>query len=111
MFYTNTLNSLFDDFFSVPTRQSSSTRYNDGVVQIALPGFSKEDLNIEIEGRNLIISAHISSDEETSFRQSFTKVYTLGNNVDPDVIDAKMENGVLTLDLSCAVKTKQIAIS
>lgn len=110
MFYTNTLNSLFDDFFTVPTRQSSSTRYNDGVVQIALPGFSKEDINIQVEGRNLIISADIPTNEETSFRQSFVKTYALGNNVDADVIDAKMENGVLTLDMSCAVKTKQILI-
>ena len=110
MFYSNTLNSMFDDFFTVPTRQSSSTRYNDGVVQIALPGFSKEDINIQVEGRNLIISADIPIDQENSFRQSFTKAYTLGNNIDVDVIDATMENGVLTLDMSCAVKTKQILI-
>lgn len=110
MFYTNTLNSMFDDLFTVPTRQGSSTRYNDGTVQIALPGFSKKDINIEVEGRNLIISANIPIDEETSFRQSFAKTYNLGNNVDADVIDAKMENGVLTLDMSCAIKTKQIII-
>ena len=101
---------MFDDFFTVPTRQSSSTRYNDGVVQIALPGFSKEDINIQVEGRNLIISADIPMDQENSFRRSFTKAYTLGNNIDVDVIDATMENGVLTLDMSCAVKTKQILI-
>jgi HSP20 family protein len=111
MFYTSTLNSMFDDFFTTPARQSSSIRYNDGVVQIALPGFSKEDINIEVDGRNLIISANIPVEEETGFRYSFTKVYTLGEKVDADVIDAKMENGVLTLDMSCTIKTKQIAIS
>lgn len=110
MFYTNTLNSLFDDFFTVPTRQSSSTHYNGDVVQIALPGFSKEDINIEVEGRNLIISAEIPTNEETSFRHSFVKTYVLGNNVDADVINAKMENGVLTLDMTSAIKTKQILI-
>ena len=110
MFYTNTLNSLFERLLYCTNSSELVVDLIDDVVQIALPGFSKEDINIQVEGRNLIISADIPTNEETSFRHSFVKTYTLGNNVDADVIDAKMENGVLTLDMSCAVKTKQILI-
>lgn len=99
------------NFFTRPVRPNSSNYEKDNMIQIALPGFSKEDINIQVEGRNLIISADIPTNEETSFRHSFVKTYTLGNNVDVDNIDAKMENGVLTLDMSCAVKTKQITIN
>lgn len=104
----NTL-SLFDKIFNEPLSQlndltvsnyGTPTITSDGdtyEVELALPGFSKKEVSVEIEGRNLVISAEVSEDKETSYRRSFKKVYFLPADVDTDVISTKMEHGVLQI--------------
>ena len=106
--YTLNINRMFDNFFN----EERSTRVsNDGErIYLALPGFSKKDVNVEVEGRKLVISAEVSEDNETAYRRSFKKVYFLPSDVDTDVISAKMENGVLQILFGKAETAKKIKI-
>jgi HSP20 family protein len=59
-----------------------------------VPGLSKEQLVIGIEGRILRIRA------KDDAPRSFSTTYKLGSPVDTSKSEAKLENGVLTLKLT-----------
>lgn len=117
----NTL-SLFDRMFNDPLSQLNDlTISNYGTpkftstgdtyeVELALPGFSKKDVNVEVEGRKLVISAEVSEDKETYYRQSFKKVYFLPADVDSDVVTATMTDGVLKILFGKNETAKKIKI-
>lgn len=110
MFYTSTLNQMIDDFFKTETGVSRVPIHQDDAIHIPLPGYRKQDIEIDIEGRNLIISAEINPDDETYFRRSFAKTYVIGSYINPDSIQAQMEDGILTLNLESARVTKKITV-
>jgi len=110
-----TLESFLNDFFGNKTINKSVSNnvnvsetdksYN---LELALPGFTKEDINIEIKDDSLIISSVVESKneikEENYIKQSFSKSsfernFYLGDNIDLDNINAKMENGILYVSL------------
>jgi len=86
-----------------------------------LPGIKKEDVNIEIHEQELTISGERkeSSSEnkltyhltETSYG-NFSRAFTLPKNVDTDKVKAKVEDGVLLLNIPkiAAEKPKQIQV-
>lgn len=95
----------------------------DYEVEVAAPGFKKDDFSISCERGVLSISAHTEKEEEEKKKnytrrefssQSFTKSFTLPENVDSDHIGAKYQDGVLHLTLQKLEKElppkKEIAI-
>ena len=84
-------------------------------IELAQAGMTKEGLKVSVENENeLTISIEKKNEQnaqddkqatkKTYLRrefstESFTKVFILPEDVDVDKISAKMENGVLTLDL------------
>jgi HSP20 family protein len=89
-------------------------------VKMEMPGIVKENLDIVIDDDELKITAESSPEENTGnlkyaeFRaKDFSRTFRVGNDVDRNRIDAKLENGILTLTLhkSEAVKPKKIAIN
>ncbi len=123
--FSNQLPSLFDrmfegDLFDWSNRHFSNTSTSlpmvnikesaDGFeVEMAAPGYSKNDFNIEINGDVLNISSEKAVENETkegeqftrreySF-QSFNRSFTLPNSADGDKIAAKYENGVLKVGI------------
>lgn len=120
----NEVNRLFDEFF--PTRvgeEGESDRFSKGlwrprvdlsetddeyVVSMDLPGLSKDDVNVTLEGNTLNISGERKVQHEAqegSYRRMersygrFYRSFTLGDNVDPNEIHAEHENGVLTVHI------------
>jgi len=89
-------------------------------VKLEMPGAVKENLNIIIDDDELIISAESSIEEnekdlkyaEFSLK-NFSRTFRVGNDVDRNKVDAKLEDGILTLILhkSEEVKPKKIAIN
>lgn len=78
-------------------------------LKVALPGLSKNDIKIEIKDNNLIISSEKSNKTEEKgknwIRQefsyaSFYRVFALPDNADPNKVEAKMENGLLSLKVA-----------
>jgi HSP20 family protein len=109
---------LFDDAFfndnwgAAPVLSTPSVNIKEGpesfVIEMAAPGLTREDFNIEIENDQLIVSASKeSSSEETREKYSrrefnyasFTKKYHLDDTIDADKISASYDNGVLHLTL------------
>lgn len=81
---------------------------DDFVITADLPGVRKEDVNIEVNGRNLIIRAERHRDEtkETRHRHFTTRYFGsyersiyLPDNVDKDEISASFHNGVLEVHM------------
>jgi HSP20 family protein len=117
------LPSLFDRFFENDlmdwsNRNFSSTNTTlpsvnikesseDFEVDVAAPGFGKEDFKIELNHNQLTILSEKKVDNETrkgqQFNkrefsyQSFSRTFTLPNIADSDKITARYENGILRI--------------
>lgn len=104
---------FFDDIFNI---ESSSNHMNcdiyeeDNVyfIELDLPGFNKNDINIEISNGNITISAEKTESENYDTRRYFRKErkiygkyersFYLGEIVDENV-KASFDNGILTISI------------
>lgn len=84
-------------------------------LELAIPGITKDDISIDVEKDQLIISSEMEQvDKEESknysrkefFYGSFRKSFHLPETVNREDINAKFENGILSIDL----KKKEEAI-
>jgi len=106
-FFT-TLDKVLDDSYfnrmSVlgSNKQTNITKNeNEYLIQIAVPGLTKNDIKITLN-ENVINISHESqeTDEKTfSFTNSFKKSYTLPEDIDEKNIKGSVENGVLNIIL------------
>jgi len=115
----NSLDQLFDAFFTNPMPQIEKTTQGypltdiykdpDGnqVIEMALAGFTKEDIDISCgPNRSLIISCDKSTDSDDarhqrriarrSFKKTFVDYY---NQLDFDKSTATFENGLLRVSI------------
>lgn len=83
-------------------------RRDDFVVEVAAPGMTKENFDIDIDNNMLHISAEANykrSEEEENYTRrefqqtSFSRYFTLPDSVDADKIEAKYTDGVLCITL------------
>lgn len=89
-------------------------------VTAELPGFTKDDVNIKIQGNYLEISGSRKPDAPDGYSvhrvergiTSFNRSFTLPSEVNADRAEAALKNGllVLTLPKSESAKPKQITI-
>lgn len=88
--------------------------------KLEMPGVQKENLNIVIDNDELKITGETSIGEnEKALKyaefsvKDYGRTFRIGNDIDRNRIDAKLENGILTLTLhkSEAVKPKKIMIN
>ncbi|MGN0580495.1 MAG: Hsp20/alpha crystallin family protein [Ruminococcus sp.] len=79
------------------------------VMEAELPGFSKEDIKLDINGSYLVLTAEHSSESENKDEQgryirrersygSYTRSFDI-SDVDQEHISAEYKNGILTIDL------------
>lgn len=90
------------------------------VLQLEVPGVKKEDVNVSIEDDQLRIYAprrEETSEEGTYLLRErncgdYEKLFTIDDTINRDNIDAKMDNGVLTITLQFKeeVKPRKIKI-
>jgi HSP20 family protein len=94
---------------------------NNYFVRAELPGVKGDELDIQVTANNLAISGErkIASEEEGARYHrkereegSFSRMIGLPGDIDPDKVDAKMKNGILTVVVakSEAAKPKQITV-
>jgi len=86
------------------------------VVHAELPGVSKDDIQVTIEGNQVTIAAEAKRDSERRdgeralhverYAGALFRSFTLGNELDEDASEARFENGVLELKLA---KKAQVA--
>ena len=125
----NSIEDMFDDFFP------KATVYTDGLMKtdvyekdgyynldIELPGYTKEDIQMDIiDGYLNIKASHNSSSEEKNEKGnlirserrfgSCTRSFYIGDNIKAEDIKAKFDNGMLEITLPSAeqksIETKQ----
>lgn len=87
------------------TRRSPLVEQDDKswTLSLDVPGFSREDLAISIEGAVLRI------DSKAEAKRQFKAAYELPQDIDVAASEAKLENGVLTLKLGKLVPVSQAA--
>jgi HSP20 family protein len=81
-------------------------RQKDYLIEVAAPGMKKEDFNIDLERGVLTISSQ-KEDEKNEDKEnyhkreynysSFSRSFTLPENLKPEEIKAHYENGILSL--------------
>ncbi|HEY4800819.1 MAG TPA: Hsp20/alpha crystallin family protein [Bacteroidia bacterium] len=80
----------------------------DFTVEIAAPGLEKKDFKVEVENGMLTVSAEKEKEEKENSKNyrrrefsysSFSRSFSLPDNVIPDKVDAHYENGILKLTL------------
>ncbi len=113
-----------DDFgWQVADAAPRTNLYDNGdqfEVKAEVPGLAKDDLKIMIQGNYLELSGSRESDTPEGYKAhrvergstSFTRSFTLPSDVDVDKVEAKLNNGILSLILpkAEAAKPKQIGI-
>lgn len=122
--YFPTMPSLFDDFFARDLFSSSSFNQGETLpsvniretdekfeLELAAPGLSKEDFNVDIQGKNLIITVKKENQAESKDNkgnytrkefsyQSFIRSFSLPEaKIKIDNITAKYENGILFITI------------
>lgn len=96
--------NMFSDF-----KTDIKDEGNSYLLEADLPGFDKKDININIDGETLTISAERHSEHEEKDKQdkyvrcersygSYSRSFDI-SAIDEDEIKAKYENGVLKLTL------------
>ncbi|MFN9710895.1 MAG: Hsp20/alpha crystallin family protein [Bacteroidota bacterium] len=119
---SETLPTLFDDFFKpwrewfdagwerVATVPAVNVTEDAGAykISIAAPGLKKDDFKVNVEGNLITISAEKKEQKEEREEKytrkeynytSFSRTFTLPENIKTDKIEAHYENGELTLAL------------
>jgi HSP20 family protein len=117
-------NSIHAGFRSWNTPAVNILNTKEGYeLQVAAPGMKKEDFRVSVDGDQLTISAEKKEEKQTDekfthreFRFStFSRKFTLPENVNVEQINASYENGVLQLVLPLMeaqkAKTKEITIA
>ena len=112
-----TINDMFNDFFnddmfsefnSAGSFKTDITETpEEYVVHAELPGFNKEDINIDYNNNYLTISAMKNNEIEEKKDKYIRRERRYGsvsrgfyiNNVDKNLIKAKFDNGVLSIEL------------
>jgi HSP20 family protein len=129
----SSLPMLFDDFFNRDLFNWNNTNFSETnttvpavniretadayEVEVAAPGMTKEDFNVQLEGNLLTISSEKTTEQnqddsrvmrkEFSY-QSFQRAFTLQKDVvDLEKIQAKYENGLLHLSIPKKEEAKQ----
>lgn len=90
-------------------------------LKLEIPGVPKENLEITIENNELVISAKSSLDDKAEVKYKYSefssmdyrRTFRIGNDIDRSKVEAKLENGVLTLLLHKhdTVKPRKIMIN
>jgi HSP20 family protein len=90
-------------------------------IKAEVPGMTKDDLNLRIQGNYLEISGTRKADVPEGYKAhrvergaaSFTRSFTLPADVDTEKVEASLKDGILTLILpkAEAAKPKQITIN
>lgn len=87
-------------------------------VKAEIPGAKKEDIKVSVDGNRVSIDAEIREEKETKsngerslvrelYYGQMSRIFTLGSDVDESRVDAKFENGILSVSLPKREQSRQ----
>lgn len=109
---------LWERTLNVPA-VNISEHENEFQVSLAVPGMKKSDFKIDVDGNMLTISSEKEQSKEEKEKKftrkeysysSFSRSFTLPEDVNTEKIDAKYEDGVLKLSLPRKEGAKKTAV-
>ena len=128
----DTFDDLFRGFFMRPVRFDGQQEIQIKIdvseddkaytVHADIPGVKKEDINVNIEGSQVAISAEVKNEKEVKegdkvlrnerYFGRVSRAFTLAEDVDETTAQAKYNNGVLELVLPkrATAKTRSLTI-
>lgn len=81
------------------------------VFSLEMPGLTREDIEVNLEGDTLVVKGRkeTKQEEKGALRReyhstSFERTFSVGEGIDREKVKAKMENGVLTVTLPKAAE-------
>ncbi len=104
VFFNNFLDSMDNDKKMQCDIYEKDNNIN---IEMDIPGFNKEDINIEINKGNLVVTAEKNEDEnedkkylrrERKFYGKYQRSFYLGE-IDEENIEASFENGILKISI------------
>lgn len=118
--YREVMDRFFDDFASFPTRTlrkdavfaptcEVSEDKNAYLLKFDLPGLSKDQVKIELHDNQLTVSGERKEEKKEEGRRyhfsettygSFMRTFNLPANTDPEKVEARFENGVLSVSVA-----------
>lgn len=117
---------MFDDFFNMPARQIQKDTFKVDVsenekgylVEADLPGVSKDQIDVQLEEEKLTISVNYEEnkedqDEEKNYIHRERRQVSMVRgcylkDADAEHISAKLEDGVLTIEVPKAVPESNV---
>ncbi|MFA5256575.1 MAG: Hsp20/alpha crystallin family protein [Opitutales bacterium] len=102
----------FADFVAAPARIPADLYEDEGNVyaRFELPGFKREELNVQLENSVLTVSVERKSAKEGEADLSANRSMSVPDGLDMDKVGAKYEDGVLTVTLPKKAEIKPRAI-
>ncbi|MBL0023743.1 MAG: Hsp20/alpha crystallin family protein [Saprospiraceae bacterium] len=108
--FNRSISDLVGNDLATTTPSVNVTETNDNfTLEVAAPGLDKKDFNIAVEKDQLIISASKESQEEEKSEgkwtrkefnyKSFKRTFHITEAIEADKIEARYENGILTMVL------------
>ena len=87
-------------------------------IKMQLPGVGKEDVELKMEGRTLTLKTHAKYQNPAGFKQvvgefertNYAMSADLPEKADPSALKAKLENGVLAVEIGKRPETKAVKI-
>jgi HSP20 family protein len=89
------------------------------VIEAEVPGVARDQAEIEVRDGTLYLKAHAPKNGETKngyhvqerFGASYYRAFKLGNTINPEKIEAKLKDGLLTVTLGKSDRLKPRAIA
>jgi len=111
-------NSSNKDLYIVPVTDIYET-HNDYTLKLEIPGVDKDNIEITLDNNELEIKAKVAADSGENVKYSeytlydYYRKFKVGDDINRNNINAKVDNGVLTLTLNKSeeVKPRKIEIS
>lgn len=102
-FFTNFLDLVFDaedeNLWKGHVHVHKSVNDEGITLEFIVPGLTKEDVSILAEDRVLRIEYSPDEGKKSKFVGSFRRSYTMGDDLDNKKVEAKLENGILTINI------------
>lgn len=91
-------NAIETDFKNLRTSSVEATE--DGWrLELIVPGFTKKEIEIKVENGTLNIKGNVSEEETSKLKMPFDKSYSLPKTAKIKKIEAKIEAGILTVNV------------
>jgi len=116
-FFTSTFDDLFDTFLSSPQRDQQNymtvpranviKNENGYSIELAAPGFTRDEFELSVDSNTLSVKVGTSDtpgyDKDVVSReykfQTFTRSWSLPDNVNVEAVTARYEAGILLIDV------------